>query len=66
MRNGTATVPVEQLQLSKAPHAELTSAAVEAGRRLSGGAGADFIVVALEPGRLADAEPAIRAALEAL
>ena len=62
MKHGTDTVTVERLQLSRAPHADVTAAALEA-QRAAGLEAADFVVVALEPGRLADATDAVERVL---
>lgn len=56
------TVPTERLQLSKAPHAELTAAAVEAARELDPGGRigeASYAVVACSREQLDEVEERI-------
>lgn len=62
MRASLAVVPLEQMQLSRAPHAEIAAAALGARAEL-GDNDADFIIVAVPPGSAGDAVDAINVAL---
>lgn len=67
MRAASSAVPIERLKLSKAPAAELAAAALRAKDdvALEPPAKPGYLVVAVEPGRLADAQDIVDAALAA-
>lgn len=68
MRARSFAVPAETMKLSRSPQSEVAGAAVAAKRELGvegpENRGVGFIVVAVEPGRLADAKDAVDQALE--
>lgn len=67
MRAASSAVPAETMKLSRSPTSEVAAAAVDAKKRLDVGgaesAGVGFLVVAVEPGRLADARELVDTAL---
>lgn len=65
MRSATAPVARERLLVSPAPAAEIAAAAYHA-QQLAGLEQADFVVIAVEPGQLNEADDAINAALGAI
>lgn len=67
MRAASSPVPIERLKLSRAPAAELAAAALRAMADvgLERPAKPGYLVVAVEPGRLADAQDVVDAALAA-
>lgn len=64
MIHGAKTVPVERLQLSPSPTAEIAAQAIAA-QKEAGLTRADFIVIAVEPGQSDVAHGAAAAAVRA-